>query len=344
MPSQATQQMLNKEREKLANLRQQAASQPAPEPQPVVQQQPARAPEAAPAPQQEPPRLTAPPPMEPAQPASAAGNGISPPALDTAEAAKLQQRIRTLEGVLEAERSVHGPAREQRLREQIADLEGKLNDAAKPVPQAIKLEDYFSPEQIAEEGVDNLTAQLKAFDKLADKRAREHAEPLERELKKTRQRQTEDAQAMQQRREDELLSALSAALPGWETWATKERLDSRFKDWLDGKVFGKTRQSLLSEAQANLDAPSMIEIMQEFLDSLSKGTVPSKPHSRLIPEGRGAGEDPPPPVQPYDFTESQVAQFRSDMSHGVYKKRGGEALQIMKRIQAAYAAGRIGPG
>jgi len=280
--------MLNREREKLANLRQQAASQPAPEP--VVQPQPTRAPEAAPAPQQEPPRLTAPPPMEPAQPAAPVSNGISPPALDAAEAAKLQQRIRTLEGVLEAERSVHGPAREQRLREQIAELEGKLNDATMPAPQAIKLEDYFSPEQIAEEGVDNLTAQLKAFDKLADKRAREHAAPLERELKQSRQKQADDVQAQRQRREDELLSDLSAALPGWESWALKETLDPRFKAWLDGKVYGKTRQALLSEAQANLDAPAMIEIMQEFLDSLSKGTVPSKP---LIDERFDASNDRP---------------------------------------------------
>lgn len=349
MPTQATQELQRRSQAKLDAVRASIAN---PQPQPV-RQAPAH-PQAQPAPTApaalEEPVLLAPPPVEPAPAAPPAvaveatsGLDLSMHA-DELDPAKLQHRIRTIEGIRDQD-TRRFQEREQRLLNEKQELETKLADATrKPVAQP-KLEDIFSAEEIEELGADVLRKQMGAMSEFTAHAINERMAPLERELKQTKERQQEDAQTAQQKRESDFVVALSAGVPGWEKWAsTGPNLHPKFKEWLDIRVYGKARKDLLNEASVNLDSEAVIAMLKDFLQSLSKGTPVPQPNSRQIPEGAAPGNDPPPPAAQYDFTQSQVKAFMSDVTHGKYKGQGRLVNETMNRIREAGAKGRIGPG
>jgi hypothetical protein len=369
MPSQATQQMLNAERAKLATLKAQAAATPIAPPRP---QQFAANPPAAPVPSPAPSPtvvdLLTPPPLAPAPPAPVvaappAPVGLPPAPQNELDPANLLQRLRTIEGVQVAnatsrqalERQLAASQdSERRLREDHTRLTQQIAELTRPPPPVMKVEDYYSPEEIETEGYEVLEKRLKVVQQsnaaqinaLVEARVK----PLEQQLQQTRQSQQQTAHQAQVRREQEFIDALSLGVPGWETWALRDdekgiKVDYRFAAWLETKVYGKTRGQLLQEAQSALDSATVVDMLQEFLRSVGQHASPQpQPHSRQIPEGRPAGEDPAPPAPQYDFTESQVLKFQQDVTHGKYMGRGREVHQIHERIRAAAAAGRIGPG
>jgi hypothetical protein len=368
MSSQATQEMQNRAEAKLAGIRDQIAGaaarhqvgpKPAAPPPAATTAAPAVSPPPPAAPSPGPELLTLPPldpsaaPPVQAPPAPAAspaaglnGAGLDLPAGEESDPAKLRQRIRTLEGVLDAERNVQGPARERRLQEQIDQLKGELATATKPVPKVTKLEDHFSAEEIEEMGVDFLTKQLRMVDSRVQQAVQEATAPLKQELQQVRDKDREDVQTAETRRNNEYLAALSAAVHGWNEWAMAgPKLDPRFRTWLQVRVYGKERSQLLTEAHTNRDSETVIGMLREFLQSLSKGaSAPPLPDGRQFPDSRSAGEDPPPPPNPYDFTLSEVTKFYLDVGKSKYKGRGREMLEMDKRIREARIKGRIGPG
>lgn len=324
-----------------------AATQlPDPSPQPAIAAQPA--PLTEPRPSAQDPLVQTP---QPAAPISAPaddpvlGSGLAGPADvdDELDHNKLQHRIRTVEGMLEQERRA-SQEREQKLMAKHQELQQQLEDATRPPPETIRLEDHFDPAEIEEIGSEVLMKQLQSNRRLAAQAIEQQVKPLQQELKQLRQERTDDAQAQEVRRQGEFLAALTAAIPNWQKWAMKGSLDPRFKDWLAVTVYGKARGDLLVEAQTRLDSKTVIHMLNEFKDNLVSGTQTPARDSRHMPSGSAPSDDPPPPVAQFDFTLSQIKQFNDDVLHGRYKGKARAMMDLDNRIRQARLANRIGPG
>lgn len=292
-----------------------------------------------PDPVHEPPPLPQPAPAALLPPANEPPPAAPPPAiLPTEDAATLKHRLQTLDGVLKKERSAAELALATE-RQRVAELEARLAEVSTPPPAPLVPTDVFGAEFVTEEGEDKLKQMLAGIDKVIATKVEARVAPLQQKLDAYERRDTERNQTEGQRKVTEFNVALSAAVPGWETWAVGDSCDPRFAEWLLQRVPGSrmTRQQLLLDAQKHLNVTAVVEVLQEFLRSLGVPTPP--PTTRVLPTGLPSG-DRPPPVQP-EFTRAQIEQFRMDLTQGKYRGRGKEAAEMHRRIMAAFRSGRI---
>lgn len=245
-----------------------------------------------------------------------------------------------MDGVLRKERSAAETALATE-RQRVADLEAEVARLSTPPPAPLMPADVFGAELVTEEGEDKLKQMLAGIDKVISTKVEARVAPLQQKLDAYERRDTERTQTEGQRKIVQFNADLSAAVPGWETWAVGDSCDPRFSEWLDQRVPGSrmTRRMMLLDGQKHLNVTAVVEMLQEFLRSLGIEPTPVPLTPRVLPGGRPPG-DPPPPGQP-EFTRSQVEQFRMDLTQGKYKGRGKEAAAMHSRIMNAWRTGKI---
>lgn len=206
-----------------------------------------------------------------------------------------KHRFEAVAGRLRAREDEHKAAlsalrqESDQLRSEILRLQQAAPASA---PQAtVKLEEFFSPEQIKNLGEEDATAMAQAAVAAAMKIARE---TVANEIKPLLTRQQEDSEAQAKRQVAEFEEAIEEAIPNYRVLDK----DEGWLTWLDGEdeSTGMVRQEILTRHCARLDAPKVIKMFQTYL---ALAAPPAPPAPPVTPAGSGAsgGDTPPAPAQ-----------------------------------------------
>jgi len=275
-------------------------------------------------------------PVDPVTPAPL--NPVIPP---DSELEILKRRLSTMDGILKAQKReaeaalIAAQEREEKANQALAELQAK---AAKVQPT---VDQVFTPEMAAEHGTESLSKLMESITALVDKKVAAETAPIRTKLEahdRDAARRNEMTKA-EQKIAYEL--ALSQAVPGYETWAVGSNCDPAFAAWLNGRSPGSrlTRQELLNDAHAHMDAVAVSEMLQEFQKGL-KAQPPANPNSRRLPEGSPAADRPPPAGA--KMTLDYVKKFRMDLTQGKYRgAKWTEGQAIHRRIAEAFKNGEI---
>lgn len=146
-----------------------------------------------------------------------------------------------------------------------------------------------------------------------------------------------------------LMTALAAAIPDWND----QNEDPDFLVWLGQTdvISGKSRQSLLDTALAELNSASVIGIFQAYktenagLTPPSNDIAPQPPVSKetLVVPGTTLNGAPlaPDGNEKRQWSQAQIANFYNDVTAGKWKGRDAEKLATEQDIIAASGDGRI---
>ena len=155
-----------------------------------------------------------------------------------------------------------------------------------------------------------------------------------------------------QDRQAKFATALNAKHPAWNTLGQ----DPNWAFWLSQKdrYSPKRRLDLLKEANQNLDADTVVNLIDDFKADLAKsGTPPASTLSNPTPPVPATPAFVAPPSGPSNtptnpnanqveaVSRSFINQFYNDKNRGKYKGREAEAKAITAKIDAAVAAGRV---
>lgn len=283
----------------------------------------------------------------PADPAAPPADPAAPPAappVDTtaeldrlkAELAKSEQRYRSSQG--------HYSAELQRMQDRI-DRMAQLMEATPPAAPA-----PAAPQPLATAGdVENFGQDTIDFvTRISEGVVKRMLPQLEAMVAQRTQPVVQQVAAVQQSAEqiayDQLVNALSRAVPDWEAI----NQDQRFWDWLNttNPVVGIPYQSLLNDARQRLDAPRVIAIFQQYKEIAGLNRPPAvqppvDERAALVEPARrsGASARPAGASEKPRYTRAQIGKFYRDVASGKIPK--AEAAAIEADILLAQPEGRI---
>ncbi len=230
-----------------------------------------------------------------------------------------KHRFEAVAGRLRAREDEHKAAlnairqENDQLRSEILRLQ---QAAPASMPQAtVKLEEFFSPEQIKNLGEEDATAMAQAAVAAAMKVARE---TVANEIKPLLTRQQEDSEAEAQRKVAEFEEAIEEAVPNYRVLDK----DEGWLTWLDGEdeSTGMVRQEILTRHCARLDAPKVIKMFQAYIAFATPSAPPAPP---VTPAGSGAsGGDTPPAAPQRGSGYPSQAEIRDFYRRSATKKPG----------------------
>jgi len=253
-------------------------------------------------------------------------------------------RFQTVEGVLRKERDER-KAEQQATQAQLTNLQKQveqLQQQRDPVAD-VDLTQHFTQEQIDQYGADHLRSVLRAAQRTLQPQLKAALDsemaPLREEIAQTRQSMQQSQQNQAKSAYDAFLAEVSKQVPNWE----QVNADPRFHQYLHGvdETTGDQRQTLLATFEQRRDAGRVARIFKDYLKTQGAKPQNPDPSRRQLPTGAGNGGGDPPPAAPM-VTQAEIRQFQADVSRGRYRGRAKEQAEMQKKIDDAYAAGRIG--
>jgi len=226
-------------------------------------------------------------------PGAAAVNGADPGGEQLDPAAKhWRNRYHSVMGVLRTERERHsGEVGELNLR--IAELQSQLAQAKTSTgqPADLKLEDYFSAEQIDALGEDRAAEMLRLSQRLARQQVQQQVEaalePIRQREKLDRERVQRTQQQQQEDARQAMFDAMTEAVPNWvEINKTEGWL--RWLAVFDEQAL-RTRDQILQEALAVNDAVPVITLLRRY----TADTQGARAKPPVLPAANDVGGGPP---------------------------------------------------
>lgn len=250
------------------------------------------------------------------------------------EMAKISHRLKTLEGMWRSEKTKRETAEAE-----VAELKEQLDAKAPPVTAEpeIKLEDFFTEEDIEAYGRDYLLKQMKAQSKLVDlKPLEDRLNKLHKEIEPLKKAAESSQQSAEELREEKFWEDLSREVPDW---ADIDQ-DQEFAAYLQQvhPESGLPRQTFFSDAYDKRDAKRVIAVMQGYKASKAAVQKPN-PDMHVHPESSG-GSDLPPQDKPI-FTTKEYLDFMKEYRKGRYNARPEWAKARLHELEAAYREGRV---
>jgi hypothetical protein len=251
-----------------------------------------------------PPSATATPPVDPQPPAPAVADPRK------ADVAHWEQRLRTMNGILEKERREHA-AEVDGLYRQVVELEEQVAtlkaQPAAPSSSAVDPGKYFTPEQIERIGEEEATSIAAAADKAAQQAAQAAADKVTAMLKPEKERQQRNADREVAQKKSDFLAALAAEIPNLDEIDTSEG----FHAWLAQPVNadepdGEIRQDLLNKRSRAFNVPATAKMFKSYLATIKTPAPPVAPSSDTPPSPDG---DPSPNPALKRPTPAEVKAF-----------------------------------
>lgn len=267
---------------------------------------------------------------------------------------KLEQRYRTLQGMLTAETSRSRSelqarddaiksledriaAQEQTKRKiertpakyVTAEDESEYGDTLEMVRRAAReeAENYFAKQEDAYlEEIASLKTQLGQIQNTVVPRVENMAHAQEDAIK------------------SQFWAAIDTQVPNWRNI----NQDEGFRAWLlaEDPVTGATRQQFLTDARNQYNAPRVIGFFKEW-ERIAGGQTPApKKNSqaeleKLVTPGPSRGGQAPTEGKKKQWTRAEIRQFYQDKTTGKYASKPEEAKQMEADIIAAGREGRI---
>lgn len=253
-----------------------------------------------------------------------------------------ESRFRSSEGAFKADQAkklgtIEGQA--ERIRELEQQLEAAPAPAATIDVSKLKLDDYFTAEQISEFGADALRSLFGGVVKVVAAQVGAAVKPVEARVRSL-------SEGERQKRYKEFVAAVGHPTTGVPNWESVNK-DPRWLAWLAEKddATGLERQALLDDAHAKLDAPRVIAIFKRFLSlQPGGGQQPRRdPAERVIPKGGPSGGPAGgnPPAAELPVTRADIkAHFSKKAKDKVWAK-SDECKAAESRIEAAVAANQV---
>jgi hypothetical protein len=246
---------------------------------------------------------------------------------------------------------------------QMAELEARLADSAKPVESAGPVP---TKEELDAYGEDLFKlAERYLMPKLTNHMNAALAK-LEQKFAKLEAAMGATSQQVVKSQWDQFLERLDGRIDGWR------EIDNTaaFNEWLDGvdPFFGVPRREALDTATRAMDDARVVKVFEAFLSQ--QGATVSRPARRQRQQAAGTGAAPtapdappaapsledfaapgrpspaqsaPPPANngPEIWTIPEIQAFYRDRAAGVFRSRPEEADRIEREIAAAQREGRV---
>ncbi len=277
------------------------------------------------------------------------------PAATAAPEEDADQRFRSLQGRLEAERRNN-----QALMERLANMEGLVatlqvqGKGPAPEPVTPKFEPLITEQERTDYGEEMLD--------VVARRARETYMPdfnqLQNKIEQLETRLASVGNVMEKSAEEKVWDALTEKIPDWEEVNNSEE----FKSWLRNldPYSGQQKIVLLQDAFRRHDANRVVAFFQGYLEASGLPQTPQGNGTSAPPlAGNGQASEKPslmdyaapgrarsapqselPPEKPV-YSQAQIAKFYADMRTGKYKGREADAAAIESDIFRAQHEGRI---
>lgn len=231
-----------------------------------------------------------PPASPPPAPTSEGVESQTPPAADPRDNDPVywKQRFKVTEGMWRRDKARWDEERLQlvqqhdALQARVRELESKGG-----ADDEIKLEEFFTSEEIESLGEEQARIQAKAIKQQATRIARDL---VEREVKPLKERSERAVKAAQEEREAGFVEALTELVPHWQ----QVNADSRWLEWLaeEDAHSGLVRQDILDQHTSTGNAAKVASMIRAWESSLNAVQVPGDPNVGA-PHGRsGAGGQP----------------------------------------------------
>ena len=228
------------------------------------------------------------------------------------------------------------------LNGRITDLEQQLanRQPATPVidPAKMKLEEFFSPDEVKEFGPDALRSLMGGVVKVVAQQVGATVKPIESRVRTL-------AEDGKDRRYKQFLADVADPRTGVPNWQAVNA-DPAWLAWLaqPDEVSGIERQQLLNKAHANMDAPRVIAIFKSFLSTQPGGgqRPPLNRDERVMPIGgrpSGGTGTPLPADTPVTRADIKAHYERKHRDRGWAKSE--ECKTAETRINAAVSAGLV---
>ena len=265
--------------------------------------------------------------------------------------AAAEQRYRTLQGMYNADMARYKAELSQRDARltQLETLLSSMQSAPAPAAPSPQPERLVTQKDMDEYG-DSLDVMRRVSREelaAADRRIVE-LEQLVRQLQTNIVPRVEQvAQRQAQSAEQTFWSKLAASVPEWKT----VNADQKFHDWLLAvdPLIGRTRQSLLEDAQRNLDADRVASFFTTWQGM--NGTPTAQPTrdavaselERQVAPGRSRAGSAPAAATTNGkmYTSQDISKFFDDVRRGLYRGKEAERDRIERDIFAAQQQGRI---
>ncbi len=222
------------------------------------------------------------------QPAPAA------PTVEQAEFEKLEQRYRTLQGMIAAKDRDHAAQLAQRdqalqsMSERLAEIESRAQAPQKSNAGTLVTEKDL--EEFGPDMVDLITRRAREI--VADERSQleQTIQSLQTKLERAEQQLGMVTQSAVQSDQERYLRALAGQVPDWEAI----NVDRGFLAWLDGvdELTGFTRQDVLNTAYRNQDAGRTAAVFRAYKATLAPTASPKDELQDLVSPGTRTAPTP----------------------------------------------------
>ncbi len=269
------------------------------------------------------------------EPQVAAPQTPAPAAPPTAPSENWEHKYRTLQGLLNKQRTDFD-ARAQTQESELAKLRKLVTElqAAKEAKQEKAVAD---PKDVEAFGADMVEMVQRYAERVFQSMASKTVD-LDRRVAALEQQVTGVSQKTEMSMEQHFYAALGSAVPNWS--AVNE--DPKFMSWLAelDPVYGVPRKAALDVAYNNLNAPHVISIFKAFIDQ----HPPVKPESLAQQVAPSSVATPAPatsaPAKPI-FSAKFVEKVYNDLARGRYASNPAEGERLRKEIDLAAVEQRI---
>jgi len=258
-----------------------------------------------------------------------------------AEGEYLRSRLSTVEGMLRSESEQRrreqeaARLREGQLQQRLAELQRGHEAAAVAAMGAEELKRYVTPQQLQEFGEDHCRLIVATVKAAAGELTRS---AVQGEVAQMRAELAQQRKAMERSQEGAFWSEVNARLPRWR----QTNAEPGFLRWLGERdaLAGRTRQEVLNEARAGLDADRVVAIFNAWPQQ-ARAAGPRDAARRLIPNGK------PPASMPAESSGGQavsrdwIAEQNRLYAQGYYRRRQQEWQGVQDTIDRAAREGRI---
>ena len=272
--------------------------------------------------------------------AASTGAEVSLPreAAGAEEVERLRSRVSTSEGMLRAENERHRQA-EEVWRRRESELLGRMSSlqqqaAAAPLPLN-ELQRYVTPQQLQEFGEEHCRFLVEtvraASGELTRGAVQEEVAAIREELRVHRAELLRSKEAA-------FWAAVNGSLPRWR----EINASADFLKWLGERdaLAGRTRQEVLNEARASLDAERVLGVFNAWAQGQqrSAGRDASR---RVIPNGKPSASLPTEAPAEAVVSRAWIAEQNRLFGQGHFRRRPQEWQAIQETIDRAAGEGRI---
>lgn len=285
------------------------------------------------------PTPASPTPPTPAETPAATPAPAAPPAPAASdEAAKWEQKYRTLQGIINAQQKRFDEAAQQ-YATQLATLSAQLQQLqqtppAPKAPEGPSLEDRFGEDlvgmarQIAQEQVKQAVT--------------EAMRPLQERNAQLEQQLTAVNGKVQVLSEAEFFKQLDTVRPDWEQINATER----WLTWLGepDPLTGVVRQNLLDDAISKRSVDRTKALFEAFAGPLQAKKPDAIQELSPAPKTVGSAHTPGARAQEQDdgfVTRQEIAQFYADVVAGLYRNKPEDKKRVEDRINKAVSTGKV---